>query len=94
VTGNVTGGNIVTAGLISATGNVSGSFFLGNGSQLSGISAAAASCPDRKRHIKYKFTGSGGCNHQHWWNSNVVVIDTTTLYCQRGQRSKHCEGQC
>lgn len=41
--GNITGGNLITAGLISATGNItsvgniSGSYILGNGSQLSGI---------------------------------------------------------
>jgi hypothetical protein len=35
--GNVTGGNIRTAGLISATGNVTGNFINGNGSALTGI---------------------------------------------------------
>ena len=42
-TGNVTGGNILTGGLISATGNITanvGSFFIGNGSQLTGIAAS------------------------------------------------------
>jgi hypothetical protein len=39
-TGNVTGGNILTAGIVSATGNVSGNFFIGNGSQLTGIAAS------------------------------------------------------
>ena len=39
VTGNITGGNILTAGLISATGNVSGNYFIGNGSQLTGLAA-------------------------------------------------------
>ena len=39
VTGNVIGGNITTAGLISATGNIAGSYFIGNGSQLSGLPA-------------------------------------------------------
>jgi hypothetical protein len=37
ITGNVTGGNILTAGLISATGNITGNYFIGNGSQLTGI---------------------------------------------------------
>jgi hypothetical protein len=37
VTGNVQGGNIRTAGLITATGNITGNFFLGNGSQLTGL---------------------------------------------------------
>lgn len=38
--GNVVGGNILTGGTVSATGNVTagaGSFFIGNGSQLTGI---------------------------------------------------------
>jgi len=39
VTGNVTGGNIATAGQITATGNVTGNYFVGNGSQLTGINS-------------------------------------------------------
>jgi hypothetical protein len=38
--GNITGGNILTGGLVSATGNVTGNYFIGNGSQLTGISAS------------------------------------------------------
>jgi hypothetical protein len=34
---NVIGGNILTAGSISATGNITGNYFVGNGSQLTGI---------------------------------------------------------
>jgi hypothetical protein len=37
VSGNTSSGNILTAGLISATGNVTGNFILGNGSQLTGV---------------------------------------------------------
>jgi hypothetical protein len=37
VTGNISAGNIRTIGLISATGNVTGNFFIGNGSQLTGL---------------------------------------------------------
>lgn len=39
VTGNVTGGNITTTGLISSAGNITGNFFIGNGSPLTGINA-------------------------------------------------------
>lgn len=39
-TGNVTGGNLLTGGLISAAGNITGNYFSGNGSQLTGITAA------------------------------------------------------
>jgi hypothetical protein len=34
VTANIAGGNITTPGLISATGNISGNYFIGNGSAL------------------------------------------------------------
>jgi hypothetical protein len=37
--GNVTGGNILTAGIVSATGNITGNYILGNGSQLTGLPA-------------------------------------------------------
>jgi len=43
VTGNVTGGNIVTVGSISASGNITGNYIFGNGSQLTGIAANAFS---------------------------------------------------
>ena len=39
-TGNITGGNIRTVGLITATGNVTGNYFIGNGSQLTGLSSS------------------------------------------------------
>ena len=35
--GNVTSGNVVSAGIVSATGNITGSYILGNGSQLTGV---------------------------------------------------------
>jgi hypothetical protein len=47
-TGTVTGGNIATAGTVSAAGNItagSGSFFIGNGSQLTGVTATSAGFP-------------------------------------------------
>jgi hypothetical protein len=43
VTGNVTGGNIVTLGQVTATGNVSGNYILGNGSQLTSLPPAFGS---------------------------------------------------
>ena len=41
VSGNITGGNIRTGGGMSATGNITGNYFVGNGSQLSGVTATA-----------------------------------------------------
>ena len=40
-TGNITGGNVRTVGLVSATGNITGNYIIGNGSQLTGVTAAA-----------------------------------------------------
>jgi hypothetical protein len=40
ITGNITGGNILTVGQISATGNITGGYILGNGSQLTGIAGS------------------------------------------------------
>ena len=37
LSGNVTGGNIRTGGQVSATGNVTGNYFIGNGSQLTNL---------------------------------------------------------
>ena len=37
--GNITGGNVLTGGIVSATGNITGSYILGNGSQLTGLPA-------------------------------------------------------
>jgi hypothetical protein len=39
VSGNVTGGNVVSLGNVSATGNIAGNYFIGNGSQLTGVAA-------------------------------------------------------
>ena len=41
VTGNVSGGNLTTTGVITASGNITGSYILGNGSQLTGIDATS-----------------------------------------------------
>jgi hypothetical protein len=41
VTGNVDSGNILTAGIVSATSNITGNYILGNGSQLTGITTSA-----------------------------------------------------
>ena len=38
-TANLSGGNVLTSGAISATGNVTGNYFVGNGAQLTSISA-------------------------------------------------------
>ena len=39
-TGNIVGANILTGGLVSATGNVTGNYFIGNGSQLTSLTGS------------------------------------------------------
>ena len=39
VTGNTTTGNMLTGGVVSATGNITGNYIIGNGSQLTGLPA-------------------------------------------------------
>jgi hypothetical protein len=46
VSGNITGGNILTGGTVSAVGNITGNYFIGNGSQLTGITADNVNADD------------------------------------------------
>jgi len=85
-TGNVTGGNLVTGGLVTATGNiissanVSGTYFLGNGSQLTGISAAVSVTKFTNGTTEGNIGASGGnINFNVGGTSNVVVMSTTGL---------------
>jgi hypothetical protein len=85
-TGNITGGNIITAGLITSTGNInssaniSGSFILGNGSQLTGISAAVTVTKFVNGTSEGNIGGSGGnINFNVGGTSNVVVMSTTGI---------------
>jgi len=83
-TANVTGGNLRTAGLVSATGNitsagnVAGTFFIGNGSQLTGLSLGVSvtkfvngtsegNIGDTNGNINFNVAGT----------SNVAVFTTT-----------------
>lgn len=52
--GNVIGGNIRTAGVVSATGNITGNYFVGNGSQLTGLPGVTTVAPtslDSTHHV-------------------------------------------
>jgi hypothetical protein len=86
-TGNVDGGNLRTAGLISATGNitsaanVAGQFFIGNGSQLTGLSLGVSVTKFVNGTSEGNIGTSGGnINFTVGGTANVVVIDTNTLY--------------
>jgi len=85
--GNVDSGNLRTTGLISSTGNitsvanVAGTYFLGNGSQLTGLSLGVSVT----KFVNGTTEGNvgvtnGNINFNVGGTSNVVVIDTSTLY--------------
>jgi hypothetical protein len=85
--GNVDSGNLRTSGLISAAGNItsaaniSSTYFLGNGSQLTGLSLGVSVT----KFVNGTSEGNigatnGNINFNVGGVSNVVVIDTTTLY--------------
>ena len=59
VTGNATVGNLSTAGTVVATGNISANYFIGNGSQLTGIDATAIQ--------------NGSANVRTFANANVTI---------------------
>ena len=85
--GNVDSGNLRSAGLISVAGNVTsaanvaGQFFIGNGSQLTGLSLGVSVT----KFVNGTTEGNvgvtnGNINFNVGGTSNVVVIDTTTVY--------------
>lgn len=86
-TANVQGGNLRTAGLISSTGNITsaaniaGSFFIGNGSQLTGLSAAVSvqKIVNGTSNVEINATG-GNVSFTVGGTANVVVVDTSTIY--------------
>jgi hypothetical protein len=86
-TGNVSGGNILTGGLISAGGtitsaaNITGSYILGNGSQLTGISAAVSVTKFTNGTSEGNAGSSGGnITFSVGGNANVLVLSSTTAY--------------
>ena len=72
---------LAVTGLISATGNVTGAYILGNGSQLTGLQAAASAAQIELGTSNIKFAGSGNAATINiGGTSNVVIVDTTTLF--------------
>ncbi len=77
VNGNINAGNLRTAGLISATGNVTGNFFLGNGSQLTGIDAT--SIQNGTSNVRVVSSG-GNVAIGVGGTSNIAVFATTGTF--------------
>ena len=73
VTGDVTGGNIITSGIVSATGNVTGNYLLGNGTFITGLSASKIFNGTSEANIG---SSGGNANISIGGVSNVVVISS------------------
>jgi hypothetical protein len=77
VTGNVNSGNLLSTGIASVTGNVTGNYFIGNGSALTGLSASKIFNGTSEANIG---TSGGNANITIGGTSNVVVVATTGAY--------------
>jgi len=75
--GNITGGNVLTGGLISATGNVTGNYFLGNVFFANGITASKIYSGNSEVNV---VSSGGNANISIGGTSNVVVFATTGEY--------------
>ena len=75
-TANITGGNLISNGIVSAIGNITGSYFLGNGSALTGIDAT--SIQNGTSNVRVVSSG-GNVSVSVGGTSNVAVFDTTGL---------------
>ena len=84
VSGNTTSGNLLTAGQVSATGNITGSYILGNGSQLTGITASANAAGSNTQ-IQYNnggaFAGNANLTFDqvtgNFTAGNIVTVGST-----------------
>jgi len=86
-TANVQAGNLRTAGQVSATGNITGAaniagtYFLGNGSQLTGLSLGVSVTKFENGTTEGNIGVSGGnVNFDVGGTANVLVLTTGTAY--------------
>ena len=77
IVGNIQGGNFLTDGLISTTGNVTSNYFIGNGSVLTGINLTKISNGTSQINIP---VASSNANITVDGVSNVAVFATTGEY--------------
>jgi hypothetical protein len=78
-TGNITGGNIRTGGVVSATGNVTGNYILGNGALLTGVITSVANINSGTSNVTVVSSG-GNVTVGIGGTSNVAVFATTGEY--------------
>jgi len=79
VTGNIQGGNLRTVGQISATGNITGNFYIGNGAFLTGLNAGATSSLANGATTISIPVASGNIAMSVGGESNTVVVNLGSL---------------
>ena len=72
-------GNIAVSGIVSATGNITGNYILGNGSQLSGIITSVANISSGTSNVTVVSSG-GNVTVGVGGTGNVAVFATTGVY--------------
>jgi len=72
-TGNLNAGNIITGGIVSATGNITANFYIGNGSQLTGLSSSGLSNGNSNVNIA---TSNGNVTITSAGNTTLTVTGT------------------
>ena len=77
VTGNIQAGNLLTVGVVSATGNVIANTYIGNGSQLTGITVTKIGNGTSEVNIP---SAGGNANISINGTGNVAVFATTGAY--------------
>ena len=78
-TGTITGGNILTGGVVSAVGNITantGSFFIGNGSQLTGVAASTSGFPVTAGTSNIAAATNGNIGITVGGTSNIALFTT------------------
>lgn len=76
--GNITGGNIITAGIVTSTGNVeTANYFVGNGYFLTGISSGGQSNISNGTSNVNISTANGNIGLSVGGTANVVVVTST-----------------
>jgi hypothetical protein len=76
VVGNTISGNLSTAGIVSAAGNITANYFIGNGSQLTGIDATSI----QNGNSNVKVYANGNVSTSISGTSNIVVVSDTGQY--------------
>jgi hypothetical protein len=84
VTGNITGGNILTVGVVSASGNITANYFIGNGSQLTGIAGGGGTPGGANTQIQFNDGGTFGGTAGLTFDKTTNAVATTGTFSATG----------